>query len=388
MLAGTVIALGGIGEEAGLGNKRGSLVSGRPLEPLPAYAFATRFHPPALRLQLRRARELGLTVDDALLRGTWARWSGDRTELTRGEILIFDEREWQGDEPVDERTRRHARGRDGRRRRRAGDRGPHAGLRRAAGGLRRPGARRAPGRPGLRGRLHGRAGPDRPGAGHRRRTDVAGGRRRRSTIRRRRAWPRSTPAGSSSTTTSSRWPADRGARWRGPRICSTSWPGASSPSEAVLCLETRQEPPAEIVEKVAERCGVEASAVTFLIAPTASVCGSVQISARVVETALHKLHELGVDPGAGAPGLGLLPDRSGGQGRPGRDRADQRRGAVRRHRPPVDRGRRRRGRRPRASGCRRPPRRRSARRSASCSRPPTGTSTTSIRCCSAPPRPR
>jgi formylmethanofuran dehydrogenase subunit C len=91
MLAGTVIALGGIGAEAGLGNKRGSLVSGRPIEPLSAYSFATRFHPPALRLQLHRARELGLNVDDALLRGTWARWSGDRTELTRGEILIFDE---------------------------------------------------------------------------------------------------------------------------------------------------------------------------------------------------------------------------------------------------------------------------------------------------------
>lgn len=91
MLAGTVIALGGIGKEAGLGNKRGSLVSGRPVEPLPSYAFAARLHPPALGLQLRRARELGLTVGDALLRGTWARWSGDRTELTRGEILIFDE---------------------------------------------------------------------------------------------------------------------------------------------------------------------------------------------------------------------------------------------------------------------------------------------------------
>jgi formylmethanofuran dehydrogenase subunit C len=93
MLAGTVIALGGIGAEAGLGNKRGSLVSGRAAEPLPVYAFATRFQPPSLRLQLRRVRELGLTVDDALLGGTWARWSGDRTELGRGEILIFDEEE-------------------------------------------------------------------------------------------------------------------------------------------------------------------------------------------------------------------------------------------------------------------------------------------------------
>lgn len=76
---------------------------------------------------------------------------------------------------------------------------------------------------------------------------------------------------------------------------------------AVLCLETRQEPPSAIAEKVAERCGVEPSAVTFLIAPTASVCGSVQISARVVETALHKLHELGVDPGRVRQGWGCCP---------------------------------------------------------------------------------
>jgi formylmethanofuran dehydrogenase subunit C len=93
MLAGTVIALGGIGAEAGLGNKRGSLVSGRTLQPLPGYVFAARFRAPALGLQLRRARQLGLTVADALLTGTWARWSGDRTELSRGEVLIFDEEE-------------------------------------------------------------------------------------------------------------------------------------------------------------------------------------------------------------------------------------------------------------------------------------------------------
>lgn len=93
MLAGTVIALGGIGTETGIGNKRGSLVSAQPHEPLPGYAFATRFRPPALGLQLRRARELGLTVADALLEGTWARWSGDQTELGRGEILIYEEEE-------------------------------------------------------------------------------------------------------------------------------------------------------------------------------------------------------------------------------------------------------------------------------------------------------
>ena len=78
-------------------------------------------------------------------------------------------------------------------------------------------------------------------------------------------------------------------------------------AQAVLCLETPEEPPAEIVAKVSERCGVPASAVTFLIAPTASTCGSVQISARVVETALHKLHELGVDPDRVRHGWGCCP---------------------------------------------------------------------------------
>ena len=97
MLAGTVIALGGLGDGAGQGNKRGSLVSGAPLTPPPErYAFAVdRYRPPALGLQLRRIRALGLTVGDALIAGTWARWSGDLTELRRGEILIVDEEESQ-----------------------------------------------------------------------------------------------------------------------------------------------------------------------------------------------------------------------------------------------------------------------------------------------------
>ncbi len=93
MLAGTVIALGGVGAEAGMGNKRGSIVSGAPTRVLPGYTFAVRYAPPALRLQLRELRRRYVSIDDALLTGRWARWSGDRTELGRGELLIFDEEE-------------------------------------------------------------------------------------------------------------------------------------------------------------------------------------------------------------------------------------------------------------------------------------------------------
>ncbi len=64
---------------------------------------------------------------------------------------------------------------------------------------------------------------------------------------------------------------------------------------AALLLETRDAPPVEVAEHVAGKAGVDPGALTLLIAPTASVAGSTQVAARVVETALHKLHELEFD---------------------------------------------------------------------------------------------
>jgi methenyltetrahydromethanopterin cyclohydrolase len=78
-------------------------------------------------------------------------------------------------------------------------------------------------------------------------------------------------------------------------------------SAAVLCLETRQPPPAEVAEFVAQRAGVPGSALTLLMAPTASIAGSVQIAARIVETALHKLHEVGFDVRRVVAGYGTCP---------------------------------------------------------------------------------
>ena len=60
-------------------------------------------------------------------------------------------------------------------------------------------------------------------------------------------------------------------------------------------LETRKPPPPAIVAKIAAACRVDPAAVTLLAAPTASLAGGVQIVARSVETALHKLAELKFD---------------------------------------------------------------------------------------------
>ena len=72
--------------------------------------------------------------------------------------------------------------------------------------------------------------------------------------------------------------------------------GFREPAEQVVgVLETRKPPPEAIVAKVAEACQVEPSAVTLLASPTASLAGGLQIVARSVETALHKLAELKFD---------------------------------------------------------------------------------------------
>jgi methenyltetrahydromethanopterin cyclohydrolase len=78
-------------------------------------------------------------------------------------------------------------------------------------------------------------------------------------------------------------------------------------STAVLCLEARDEPPEELGAFVAERAGVAPGDLTLLFAPTASLAGGVQVAARVVETALHKLHEIDFDVRRVVSGFGTCP---------------------------------------------------------------------------------
>jgi methenyltetrahydromethanopterin cyclohydrolase len=60
-------------------------------------------------------------------------------------------------------------------------------------------------------------------------------------------------------------------------------------------LEARKAPDAAVAAYVAAKAGLPSDRLTFLVAPTASPAAGVQISARVVETALHKMAELGFD---------------------------------------------------------------------------------------------
>jgi methenyltetrahydromethanopterin cyclohydrolase len=78
-------------------------------------------------------------------------------------------------------------------------------------------------------------------------------------------------------------------------------------SFAVLCLETNTLPTVEIADHIAEKAGVEPENLTLLVAPTACLVGSVQVVARVVETGMHKMHEIGFDLHKVISGVGTCP---------------------------------------------------------------------------------
>jgi methenyltetrahydromethanopterin cyclohydrolase len=78
-------------------------------------------------------------------------------------------------------------------------------------------------------------------------------------------------------------------------------------SAAVGVLETRNLPPDEVCRELANDCGVQPDQLTLLVAPTASQAGGLQVVARTIETALHKLHELGFELSRIESGYGTAP---------------------------------------------------------------------------------
>lgn len=77
--------------------------------------------------------------------------------------------------------------------------------------------------------------------------------------------------------------------------------------EGVLVLETRSLPNDEVAAWVAEQARVQPVQLTFVVAPTASIAGGVQISARIIETGLHKMETLGFDVRRVVSAMGTAP---------------------------------------------------------------------------------
>lgn len=79
------------------------------------------------------------------------------------------------------------------------------------------------------------------------------------------------------------------------------------PQKTALVIEADKPPPVDLTNKIAENCKIPAKDLTVIITPTSSIAGCVQIVARVLETALHKVHTLGFPLEQVIDGVGSAP---------------------------------------------------------------------------------
>src|SRR2546422_6835410 len=82
---------------------------------------------------------------------------------------------------------------------------------------------------------------------------------------------------------------------------------AERAERGVLVLETHTPPTDEVAAWVGQKAGLAPSQLTFVVAPTASLAGGVQIAARILETGLHKMDTLGFDVTKIVSGIGTAP---------------------------------------------------------------------------------
>jgi methenyltetrahydromethanopterin cyclohydrolase len=82
---------------------------------------------------------------------------------------------------------------------------------------------------------------------------------------------------------------------------------AEDATRGVLVLEGRTLPTDDVAAWVAGKAGIAPDAITFAVAPTASLAGGVQIVARVLETGLHKMHTIGFDVTRVVSAIGTAP---------------------------------------------------------------------------------
>jgi methenyltetrahydromethanopterin cyclohydrolase len=84
-------------------------------------------------------------------------------------------------------------------------------------------------------------------------------------------------------------------------------PGKEVAPVAVGVLETRKLPDDAVLDYLSRALNLAASKITLLAAPAASQAGNLQVVARSLETALHKLHELKFDLNQVVSGFGSAP---------------------------------------------------------------------------------
>lgn len=77
--------------------------------------------------------------------------------------------------------------------------------------------------------------------------------------------------------------------------------------KGIIILEAEKHPPKEIVERFTRDCGISSEDLAIILTPTASIAGGTQVAGRIVETGVHKLRRLGLNPNSIIHAFGSAP---------------------------------------------------------------------------------
>jgi methenyltetrahydromethanopterin cyclohydrolase len=76
---------------------------------------------------------------------------------------------------------------------------------------------------------------------------------------------------------------------------------------AIVVLETDKHPPDRLIERFAADCKVAQENLALILTPTASIAGATQVAGRIVETGIHKLRKIGLNPNVIRYAWGVAP---------------------------------------------------------------------------------
>jgi methenyltetrahydromethanopterin cyclohydrolase len=77
--------------------------------------------------------------------------------------------------------------------------------------------------------------------------------------------------------------------------------------KGIVVLETDKYPPAKLTQRFAKDSGISPENLAVVLTPTTSMAGATQVSGRIVETGIHKLRRLGLDPNVIVYASGYAP---------------------------------------------------------------------------------
>jgi methenyltetrahydromethanopterin cyclohydrolase len=66
--------------------------------------------------------------------------------------------------------------------------------------------------------------------------------------------------------------------------------------KAIVILETDKPPPSKLIDRIVKDCKIASENLAMILTPTTSVAGATQVAGRIVETGIHKLRKIGLNP--------------------------------------------------------------------------------------------